>query len=209
MTQDTPARQDWFLAGFLAGALASVVKTLINEGLSSLGLPLPKYDTLASAAILGKRGKLAGPLFRRTRKGTDQALGYLTDALFGGLLGAGLACVQAKTPPGHDFAKGAIGGAGVWAVTMGLGKQLRLAGLSEADSAEMLTLLSTCALYGGLQGVLVGKLRAHFAAPPPLAPASPATLLEGQPAGQAGDQPPQPLPSGLGWAGELEPAPLA
>lgn len=157
MAKNTPIIKDWFLLGFTSGVAASIAKTLTNFALNKAGVPTTHFGSMASAMILGKKGRLGGLLPPPELTKSEWVLGYVADALFGGLLGAGLAYVYVKTPPGNEFAKGAVGGAGLWAGTMALGKQLKLARLAQAQAPEMMTLLGSSVLFGGLQGLVIGK----------------------------------------------------
>lgn len=156
-TANTPVRKDWFVLGFLTGAASSVAKTATNAILAKSGLPTQCYGIMATSAILGKKTILGGRIENPPKTPSEWAIGYTTDALMGGLFGAGMSYVLAKTPPGNEFFKGAVGGAALWAGTQMIGRQLQLSGFVPARACEMATLLAVNTLFGGLTGLALGR----------------------------------------------------
>jgi hypothetical protein len=82
-------------------------------------------------------------------------VGYVADAAFGGILGVLASFIYSNTPSGNELAKGALGGAAIWAATFTIPNQMRV---SRLKPAEMLTLFGMDVFYGALHGALIGRL---------------------------------------------------
>ncbi|MGE5553910.1 MAG: hypothetical protein ACM3XZ_08340 [Betaproteobacteria bacterium] len=164
MTKDTPLVKDWLLLGMAAGMAASVAKSLVNYGLSRARVPTIRHGTLAGNIVMGKRERLGGFLpAGAPRTSGELAAGYLADTIVGAAFGAALSYVYAKTPPGNETVKGVLGGAAMGAMTLALGNQLKVKGFRNLSPGQVTSMLATSALFGGLEGWVIGRYGAKLA----------------------------------------------
>lgn len=158
LTQNTPFRKDWFLLGFATGAVSSIGKNLANLVLYEAGVPTLFYGSMASGMMLGKRDRFGGLLRNGPRNRGEWAIGYMADAMLGGVFGAGLAYLHTKTPPGNELAKGAITGALLGGTTLVGGRMMKLDALARATPAQSIAVVATSAIFGALQGAVLGRM---------------------------------------------------
>jgi len=137
--------------GSVAGAIASILKTLINFGLYKSKISKIHYVDIAGGMILGKRNgaKPTTPL--------EYGLGIIADTMLGAIFGSGLAWLIGKTPKGFDVTKGTLFGTSLWGTTLSIGTLLKIDGLSNPSAKTMTTMLSSSIAFGAGTGALIKK----------------------------------------------------
>ncbi|MDI6871211.1 MAG: hypothetical protein QME79_07620 [Bacillota bacterium] len=164
MTRNTPFTKDWLLLGMATGMAASAAKSLVNYALDRTRVPTIQHGTLAGNIVMGKRERLGGLLpGGAPRTSGERAAGYLADTIAGAACGVALSYVYAKTPPGNETIKGILGGAVMGTVTLALGNQLRVKGFRNLSPGQVTSMLATSALFGGLEGWVIGRYGAKLA----------------------------------------------
>lgn len=162
MTKNTPLSKDWLALGIATGISSSILKSATNYGLHRASVPTISFGGMAADAILGHKTRWRSALFFQPQNPTlkrpaDRVLGYSADALLGGIFGAALSYILAKSPPGNEFFKGSAAGAILWFITIELGSNLKIQKVQKANAKQLFTILAMNALFGGLEGMVMGK----------------------------------------------------
>jgi len=144
-------RKDWFIMGSLAGAIASIIKTLINFGFYKSKISKIHYVDIAGGMILGKRKG------DKPRTPLEYGLGIIADTMLGAIFGSGLAWLIGKTPKGFEVTKGTLFGTTLWGTTLSFGTLLKIDGLSKPSARTMTTMLSSSMAFGAGTGALIKK----------------------------------------------------
>ncbi|HHW13981.1 MAG TPA: hypothetical protein GXX28_03485 [Firmicutes bacterium] len=163
MGKNTPIVKDWLFLGMATGMAASVVKSLVNYALDKAGVPTIQHGTLAGNMVLGKRDRLWGLIPGGLRTPKEHLVGYAADTVAGAAFGAALSYVYAKSPPGNETLKGALGGAVLGLVTLSAGNQLDVSAFRKLTAGKVAALVGTSALFGGLEGMVIGKYGSKLA----------------------------------------------
>ncbi|MBS3982992.1 MAG: hypothetical protein KGZ41_04260 [Dethiobacter sp.] len=161
MTKNTPITKDWLMMGIVSGVAGTMAKDLLNYVLDKNNIPTVRYASIASGTILGKRA-IFGIIPKKAKTTDEIALGYVADIILASFFGTTLAYLITKSPPGNEIVKGIAGGGILWATTLGVGNLLAIDGLARINPKQMASLLSTSALFGGVQGYLLGKYRENL-----------------------------------------------
>lgn len=163
MGKNTPIIKDWLFLGMTTGMMASVAKSLVNYALDKAGVPTIQHGMLAGNMVLGKRDRLWGLIPGGPRTPREHVVGYVADTVAGAGFGAALSYIYAKSPAGNEALKGALGGAILGFMTLAVGNQLNVSNFRKLTAGKVATLVGTSALFGGLEGMVIGKYGAKLA----------------------------------------------
>lgn len=157
MSTNTPVRKDWFLLGLLTGMGCSVAKSLLGVAAQRAGIPAKPYASLAGNMMMGARPRLGGLVQGGLSTPEEKLVGAAADTIAGGAFGVALGYVYAKSPPGHEVVKGALGGAALGTLTLAVGRQLRVSGFQNMTVRNAAIHLGLSTFFGGLEGLILGQ----------------------------------------------------
>lgn len=145
--------QNWVMAGAISGLLASGLKAAIDSLTTRTGFSSVRSAEVTRRALFGKPAKMPiTAMAKRGRPFMGAISGFGIEALLGAVLGTGISFVSGRTRPSKGLLAGALIGAGVGALTLGVAGIRRTGVLQNAPYRTAGSLLATSGLVGALTG---------------------------------------------------------
>lgn len=142
---------NWVLIGALSGVAGTALKSLLDGALTRFGISAVKNSEVTQRAVFGKPPRTAVMGMRRRNVGRS-ILGTAVEGLFGAALGTGISYAANKNLPGRSLLTGALIGAGVGILTMGVAGVRRTGVFSRSPVKTAGSLLLSSGLIGALTG---------------------------------------------------------
>lgn len=144
--------QNWVMAGAISGLLASGLKAAIDSLTTRTGFSSVRSAEVTRRAIFGKPKMPITAIAKRGRAFAGAISGFGIEALLGAVLGTGISFVSGRTRPSRSLLAGALIGAGVGALTMGVAGVRRTGVFQKKPYQTAGSLLATSGLVGALTG---------------------------------------------------------
>lgn len=142
---------NWVLIGALSGVAGTAIKALVDSALIRFGLSSVRNSEVTRRAIFGKPPRRPVMGMRRKNAGRS-VLGLAAEGLFGAAVGTGISYAANRNQPGRSLLTGALIGAGVGILSMGVAGVRRTGALSKSPFKSAGSLLLTSGLIGAVTG---------------------------------------------------------
>ena len=158
--------QNWLFSGVLVGMAGTALKSLLDSVFARAGFSNLRNSEIARRAVFGKP-QLSPRTIMNPRKGAvKRNVGTLAaETIVGALVGTGIAAATAGKKPQHGLLAGAIMGAGVGILTLGVAG-MRRTGVFQRNALRTAgSVILTNSIVGALSGLTLTKVAKPYEFP--------------------------------------------
>ena len=154
--------QNWLFSGVLIGMAGAALKSLLDSAFVRIGFSNLRNSEVSRRAVFGKPQLSPRAIMNPRKAGLKRNFGAVaTQTILGALAGTGIAAVTAGRRPQRGLLTGAIMGAGVGLLTLGVAG-IRRTGVFQRNALRTAgSVILTNSIVGALSGLTlsgVGKM---------------------------------------------------
>lgn len=151
--------QNWLFSGVLVGMAGTALRSLLDSLFVRIGFSNLRNSEVSRRAVFGKPQLSPRMIMSPRKNGARRYVGALaTETILGALVGTGIAAVTAGRRPQHGLLAGAIMGAGVGVLTLGVAG-IRQTGVFQRNAIRTAgSVILANSIVGALSGLALTKV---------------------------------------------------